>query len=57
MISKHALEHINSDLIWQSVSKTPYCRGFVMDRKGVKSNAKEQLKNYADEHGLEIILV
>lgn len=57
MISKHALEVIDDDLISQSVRKTPNCRGFIMDKKGVKSEAKQKLRNYADANGLEIVMV
>lgn len=57
MISKHALENIDDGLIRQSVQKTPDCRGFIMDRKGVKSDAKQKLRNYADANGLEIVMI
>ncbi len=57
MISKHALEHLNEAMIAQSVEKTPGCKGFILDRKGVKSNAKQQIKDFADISGLEVILV
>lgn len=57
MISKHALENINEGLIKQSVEKTPGCKGFIMDRKGVKSMAKQQIREFADIYGMEIILV
>lgn len=57
MISKHALENIDDDLIIQSVKKTPNCKGFLMDKKGIKSEAKQKIRNYADSNGLETIIV
>lgn len=57
MISKHALENATEELIGQAVEKTPGCRGFVLDRKGVKSAAKQMFREYSDINGLEIILV
>ena len=57
MISKHALENISQDLIRQSVEKTPGCRGFIMDRKGTKSQARETVLSVADSLGLEVIRI
>lgn len=57
MISKHALGHVDENLISQAVSKTPGCKGFILDRKGVKSNSKQQFRDYADINNLEIIMV
>ncbi|MEM0156876.1 MAG: D-aminoacyl-tRNA deacylase [Thermoplasmataceae archaeon] len=57
MISKHALENISEELIRQSVEKTPGCRGFVIDRKGTKSRAREIVMSVADSLGLEIIRI
>lgn len=57
MISKHALENITEKLIEQSVERTPGCRGFILDRKGVKSKAKQQIREYADLSGMEIIMI
>ncbi len=57
MISKHSLEGITESMIQQSVEKTPDCRGFVIDKKGVKSEAKQLIMGMADDLGLEIITV
>lgn len=57
MISKHALESISEEMIMQSVMKTPGCRGFIIDRKGVKSAPRQKLKDIAEREGLEIITV
>ncbi len=57
MIPKHAFENMNEAMIEQAVKNTPGCKGFIMDRKGVKSNGKQIIKEYADISGLEIIIV
>lgn len=57
MIPKHALEYITESMIEQSVEKTPNCKGFIMDRKGVKSNAKQIIREYADISGMEIVVI
>lgn len=57
MIPKHALENIDPELISQSVEKTPGCKGFLMDRKGVKSDAKQKISDFADRNALEIIKI
>ena len=57
MISKHALEEITEPMILQSVEKTPGCRGFVIDRKGVKSQAKQLISGISDQFGFEMVMV
>ncbi len=57
MISKHALEEINESMFLQSIEKTPNCKGFIVDRKGVKSQAKQLISSVCDQFGLEVILV
>lgn len=57
MISKHALEDISESMIQQSIEKTPGCRGFVVDRKGVKSQAKQLISSISDQFGLEVVMV
>lgn len=57
MISKHSLEHVNAEVIVQAVEKTPGCRGFLMDRKGTKSLAREIILSVADSMGLEVIRI
>ena len=57
MISKHAMDGISESMILQSIEKTPNCRGFVMDRKGVKSQGKQLISTISDQMGLEIIMV
>ncbi len=57
MISKHALEDITESMIIQSIEKTPSCKGFVIDRKGVKSQAKQLISGISDQLGLEMVMV
>lgn len=57
MISKHALDSLDEAMILQAVEKTPLCKGFIMDKKGVKSGPKQMLRNIADARNLEIITV
>lgn len=57
MIPKHALENISESMVEQAVQKTPGCKGFIMDKKGVKSHGKKVIKEYADISSLEIIVV
>lgn len=57
MISKHALEDISDSMIQQSIEKTPNCKGFIIDRKGVKSQAKQLISSVSDQFGLEMIMV
>ncbi len=57
MISKHSLEGITESMLQQSLEKTPDCKGFILDRKGVKSEPKQLILNMADQLGLEIITV
>ncbi len=57
MISKHSLENITPDLIKQSVLKTRNCKGFVLDRKGVKSAARIMVEAIANDLSLEVIRI
>ncbi len=57
MISKHALEEISESMLLQSIEKTPNCKGFIVDRKGVKSQAKQLISSISDQFSLETILV
>lgn len=57
MISKHAMEGISESMIQQSIDRTPSCRGFVIDRKGVKSQGKQLISAISDAMGLEMIMV
>ncbi len=57
MIPKHAFENITESMIGQSVEKTPGCKGFILDKKGVKSHGKQLIREYADISGLEVITV
>lgn len=57
MIPKYALDTISEEIILQAVEKTPGCKGFLMDKKGTKSSARDMLKKVADFRGLEIISI
>lgn len=57
MIPKHAFEVIDESILEQAVQKTPGCKGFIMDKKGVKSQGKQLLREYTDINGLELIIV
>lgn len=57
MIPKHAFEGITEGMIGQAVDRTPGCKGFILDRKGVKSHGKQLIREYADIAGLEVIVV
>ena len=57
MISKHSLAEIDQEMIQLAVEETPRCRGFILDRKGVKSNAKAIIESMADTYSLEKIVV
>ena len=57
MISKHSLVEIDRDMIIRAVERTPGCAGFLVDRKGVKSKAKEIVDSISDEYSLEKIVV
>ena len=57
MISKHSLEHVDRQIIEQSVQKTPGCKGFLVDRKGAKSGAREIVESVADSMGLEVLKI
>lgn len=57
MISKHSLLHADRSIIEQSVQKTPGCRGFIVDRKGVKSETRVIVESVADSLGLELLKI
>ena len=55
VISKHRLIEINREGILQAVERTPECKGFIVDKKGTKSEPMELVRSTAEEKGLEII--
>lgn len=57
MISKHSLTEIDHEMVRMAIKKTPECRGFIVDRKGVKSNAKSIIDSIVDSDSLEKIVV
>lgn len=57
MIPKYALDSITEDMILQAVEKTPGCKGFIMDKKGTKAQARDLLKKISDERELEIVTI
>jgi len=57
MIPKYALDSITEDMILQAVEKTPGCKGFLMDKKGTKAQARDLIKKISDERKLEIISI
>ncbi len=55
IISKYRLEEITEREIVMAVERTPKCRGFIIDKKGTKSEGYGRIKTVADERSLEII--
>ena len=57
MISKHSLDDITEELVMQSINRTPNCSGFLIDKKGAKSSAKEIVASVADKMSLETVKI
>ncbi|MGP6207261.1 D-aminoacyl-tRNA deacylase [Cuniculiplasma sp. SKW3] len=55
IISKYRLEEITEREVEMAVEKTPKCKGFIVDKKGTKSDGYAKIKNVAAEKDLEII--
>ncbi len=57
LISKHYQDTITEGQIEEAVAKTPGCRGFIMDRKGCRGPVRAMIRDFADNHNLEIIKI
>ncbi len=57
IISKFRMDEIGKEEIEMSIRKTPECKGFVVDKKGVKSKGMGEVKEIADRLGLEVIII
>lgn len=55
LISKHAQDSITPEQIEEAFTRTPGCRGFIMDRKGCRGPVRAMISDLADRKGLEII--
>ncbi len=55
IISKYRLEEISEREIEMAIEKTPKCKGFIVDKKGTKSDGYSKIKKVSSEKGLEII--
>ncbi len=55
IISKYRLQEIGEREINMAVERTENCRGFIVDKKGTKSEGYNIVKKVSEERGLEII--
>ncbi len=57
IISKFRMAEIGEEEIEMAVQKTPDCKGFIVDKKGVRASGMNMIKNISETHNLEIITV
>jgi D-aminoacyl-tRNA deacylase len=57
ILSKHDHETADESVIRQAVQKTPKCKGFIIDKKGSRSNVRELVKNISETDSLELIII
>ncbi len=57
IISKFRMDEITETEVKMAVEKTEGCRGFIVDKKGIKSAGLAMVRNVADQLGLEIIIL
>ncbi len=57
VISKFRMDEISNDEIKMAVEKTEKCRGFVVDKKGIKSAGMSMVREVADQLSLEVITI
>ncbi len=55
LISKHPQESITAKQVQEAVTKTPNCRGFIMDRKGCRGLVRVIIRELCDDQNLELI--
>lgn len=57
IISKFRMAEIGEEEIEMAISKTPGCKGFIVDKKGVKATGMNMIKNVSERHNMEIITI
>jgi D-aminoacyl-tRNA deacylase len=57
IISKFRMDEIGKDEVLMAVEKTEKCKGFLVDKKGIKSAGMGMIREVADQLGLEIITI
>lgn len=57
IISKFRMDEIGKDEILMAVEKTDKCKGFLVDKKGIKSAGMTMIREVADQLGLEVITI
>jgi D-aminoacyl-tRNA deacylase len=57
IISKFRMDEIGKDEILMAVEKTDKCKGFLVDKKGIKSAGLTMIREVADQLGLEVITI
>jgi D-aminoacyl-tRNA deacylase len=57
IISKFRMDEITEREIQMAVERTDHCKGFLVDKKGVKSKGMTMLKDISDRLSLELVII
>ncbi|MCL5988366.1 MAG: D-tyrosyl-tRNA(Tyr) deacylase [Candidatus Thermoplasmatota archaeon] len=55
IISKYRMDEISDSGLIQAVDKSPDCKGFILDKKGLRSSHLEMIRSFAKNRNLDII--